>query len=204
MYDIFLHRLLSMLKGEETAIAIVPSALPVELRKEDLSVAYVQAIAAIAGVTIFGTIRHDMGTDLEFRLVRELKTRSKKRGTQRNDTKGIPLNCQLKSTAITSKKVRINLTSGIISYDLDAKSYDDLVDSDGGCFLVLMLLPEHELNWLAQDDQKLTLSHCCYYWWPKATDTLTPNDKTKTIKISMAQLFTPEKLMEFLHERQKR
>ena len=189
---------------EGIAIAIVPSALPIELRKEDLSVAYVQAIAAIAGVNIFGTIRHDMGTDLEFRLVRELKTLSKKRGAQRNDTKGIPLNCQLKSTVITSTKVRINYIDGIISYDLDAKSYDDLVDSDGGCFLVLMLLPECEGNWLAQDEQKLTLSHCCYYWQPQTTDTLTPNDETKTIKIPMTQRFTPEVLMELLHERQKR
>lgn len=178
--------------------------MPIELRKEDLSVAYVQAIAAIAGVSIFGTLRHDMGTDLEFRLVRELKTRSKKRGIQRNDTRGIPLNCQLKSTVITSSKIRINPTRSIILYDLDAKSYDDLVDSDGGCFLVLMLLPEHEQNWLAQDEQKLTLSHCCYYWQPQTTDTLTPNDKTKTIKIAMTQHFTPEVLMALLHERQKR
>jgi Domain of unknown function (DUF4365) len=178
--------------------------LPIELRKEDLSVAYVQAIAAIAGVSIFTTDRHDMGTDLEFRLVRELKTRSKKRGTQRNDTRGIPLNCQLKSTVITSSKVRINAASDIISYNLDAKSYDDLVDSDGGCVLVLLLLPENELNWLAQDEQKLTLSHCCYYWQPQATDTLTPNDETQTIKISMKQRFTPEILIALLHERQRK
>lgn len=106
---------------------IEPSALPLALRKEDLSVAYVQAIAAVAGVTISGTIRHNLGTDLEFRLVRALQTHSSKRGIQRKDTRGIPLNCQFKSIAITSSKARMTPGSGIIAYDLDAKSYDNLV-----------------------------------------------------------------------------
>jgi len=170
--------------------------MPKEHRSEDFSMAYIQAIAASAGANLWPPVRHDYGIDLVFTKINSYQTLSSKRGTRYTDTGSIFLPCQVKSSKNWEPRI------DKIAYDLDAQAFDDLVLSDN-CFLILMCLPQTIPEWLHQNEQRLQLHHCCYYWEPSEKDVMTPNHNTKTILIPRGQIFTPEVLIELLNARQR-
>jgi hypothetical protein len=173
-----------------------PVPTPESDRSEELSVAYVSAIAAHAGIRVESVSRKDYGTDMTFKRLR-------KRTIDNNysDMHGIIVPCQIKSAR--APEWRESKQKDSISYDLRAKNYNDLVNSTLG-FLILMCLPATVEQWVQQDQECLRLYKCCYYWIPGADDELTGNKYTKTIHIPREQLFTAEILARIVDEAQPR
>lgn len=153
---------------------------------EALNRAYVQAVAARAGVGI-SSPRPDYALDLYLhRIV--------KRGHRIHYT-GIPLNCQLKA----SINWRVEGTD--IIYDLEAKTYNDLADTSGPWVLILLCLPKDTGEWLKLCEDFLQIRKCCYYW-QNLEYLETQNNRTKTIRIPKGQLLTPDSLIDLLMKAQ--
>jgi len=124
--------------------------LPDPDRGEALSIAYVSAIAAIAGIN-FDRLQKDLGIDGMFTKVSRIKNHI-------TNMPGTPIFCQIKSALSSTCKTEGNN----ISYNLNAKNYNDLVHSDLGV-LILMCLPPSTDDALKQDEECLCLHKCCYY-----------------------------------------
>src|SRR5262249_51799245 len=119
-------------------------------RQEALSRAYVQAVAAKAGVSC-SRPDPDYGTDLCLREVEE--------GPDGRffDT-GVQVDLQLRSTT----KATIKDTQ--VVYDLDIKMYNDLrVPRRTPRFLVVFVLPTDEAEWVSQTSAGLLLRHGAYW-----------------------------------------
>jgi uncharacterized protein DUF4365 len=173
-----------------------PIPTPDSDRGEELSVAYVSAIAAHAGIRMENVTRKDYGTDATFKRLRKRKI-----DNHYYDMGGIYIPCQIKSAC--HPEWRISKDKDIVTYDLRAKNYNDLVGSTHG-FLILMCLPSSIDLWLQQDEECLRLYKCCYYWTPGPDDEETSNKYTKTIHIPLNQLFTVDVLTAIVDQAQPR
>ena len=159
-----------------------------EHTKESLCLAYVEAVAAKAGVNL-ASRRHDYGIDGTFHPVRIIN--------KRRIESGFPLDYQLKST------VNVELTEDVVKYDLKAKTFNDLVrrhQATGSTPMVLIVLclPPNPSEWLSLDEQKMELRHCCY--WTMLQGDETTNTSSVRIEISRQQQFDPFSLTTLLHQ----
>ena len=119
--------------------------IPPEHIKERLSISYVSAIAAKAGVVCRPTTAPEYGTDVHFVRVRKLSN------GKYSDT-GHILNCQVKATTTSE------ISGDQIVYDMDADDYNKLAEWEGGtCVLVLFCLPENDHEWLTICEDELTV-----------------------------------------------
>lgn len=146
-------------------------------REEQLSRAYVHAVAAHAGL-IFEPASQDYGVDGTIKAVTIMPD-------GRRFVGGYNLDVQLKAT--TNWKVSNNE----IVYDLEAKTYNDLVDrfnEDRATPMVLavLCLPVNQTNWLSVSLNELALRNCCY--WCQVGKTKTTNAATKRIKIPQGNI----------------
>lgn len=120
-----------------------------EHRQEALCRAYVQAVAALAGVGI-SRPEPDYGIDLSLRNIEQ-------RGSRRLDSR-LQLDLQLRSTT------RANVAETTVSYDLDVKTYDFLREKSFiHSLLVVLVLPDDEALWLSQSPDELIVRHCAYW-----------------------------------------
>lgn len=164
-----------------------------EHSKEDLSRAYVQAVAAIAGVIVSINGRsHDYGMDGSFHEVSLLNGR--------RVGSGVTLDFQLKATT------RIDVHDDFVSFNLDADTINLLASRiDNPCatpaILIVLSLPKESQEWLKLSEGELILKNCCYWSY---ISSLTNNLYTATQKISRGQLFTPEALNNLLGQISKR
>jgi len=173
--------------------SLQPVPMPEADQGEELSIAYVSAIAAHAGINITVS-RKDYGIDMSFKRLWKRKS-----DNHYTDMAGLSLPSQLKSARFPEWKIRAD----IIAYDLRAKNYNDIVTSTNG-FLILMCLPAAIDQWLEQNEERLHLHKCCYYWTPELDDDETPNKSTKTIYIPRTQLFTTDALISLVDQVQPR
>lgn len=140
-------------------------------KEEQLSRAYVHAVVAHAGF-IFEPATTDYGVDGAIRMVHDRNGR--------RFVGGHSLDVQLKATTNWS------LVDGELVYDLEAKTYNDLVDRFTEAratpmILALLCLPKDEVDWLSITTDELVLRHCCY--WCRVGATKTQNTTTQRIKI---------------------
>lgn len=148
----------------------------------------------MAGVLFEGTssTSFDYGLDGHFRSVVI-------RGARRV-TSGHPLDFQAKASA------NWELMNNEIVYDLEAKTYNDLVsrsDAEATLVLVLLCLPKNQSEWHISTASETTLRHCCY--WYVIRGEITDNTATKRIFIPCENLLTPENLkMLLVAERTRR
>jgi Domain of unknown function (DUF4365) len=160
--------------------------LPEQTIEELLSLAHLQAIAARAGISIAMNDR-DFGVDGTFRpLV--------KRGN-RIFPNGYALDFQLKA----STKYRSE--SNFIIYDLEAKTYNDLVQRRQSgdfipCILILKTLPDRSDNWLVVSNHNLVIGGGCY--WYAIDGDYSENNYSVRIRIPTEQLLTPITLTNLL------
>ncbi len=119
-------------------------------RQEALSRAFVQAVAACAGVGVRYPLQ-DYGIDLSLHAI---VTRG-----QRRAELGPALDVQLKST------VKVVLSADAVAYDLENKAYDDLraVGPQASRILVLIVLPGDEAGWASQTEGALTIYGRAYW-----------------------------------------
>jgi hypothetical protein len=119
-------------------------------RQELLCRAYVQAIAAQAGV-LCSRPDPDYGIDLSLRHVAV-------RGRRYRDT-SLQVDLQLRSTT------RASVTETGIKLDLDVETYNDLRTPGGFCprLLVALVMPADEAEWMNQSAYELAIRHCAYW-----------------------------------------
>lgn len=91
---------------------------------------------------------------------------------------------QLKCTCVAS----IEEDEDWIKYDLEVKSYNDLVDrvrnnATVPLFLVLMVLPDETERWVEVRDEEIALAKCAYWYRPESTTLYTDNGSRKRIYI---------------------
>jgi Domain of unknown function (DUF4365) len=157
--------------------------LPQQSIEEQISLAHVQAIAGRAGVTM-SYFNLDYGFDGTFRSI------SRNRGT-RLVTQGFGLDFQLKAS------VKYIMEPEWVVYDLEAKTYNDLIDRQLPnrripCVLLLKTLPAEQDMWLKANEDALILGGGCY--WAFLSGVFSSNTKTVRIRIPREQLFSPASL----------
>ena len=88
-----------------------------------------------------------------------------------------------------------------IIYDLEAKSYNDLVERAGGYtypfYLILLCLSQDDESWLRIEPDRLILQNCAY--WIKLTGPSTTNTGTKRISIPISNIFNPNAVTTLLN-----
>ena len=144
-------------------------------RQEALCRAYVQAVAALAGV---GTSNYafDYGVDTSLRVIQQ-------QDNLHQDAR-VQLDLQLRNTT------RANVSDTQVSYDLDVRTYEYLrLRSRIPCILVLLILPEDEAQWLNQSAEELTIRHCAYWISLEGAE---PTTATSSIRIAIprTQIFS--------------
>jgi len=162
--------------------------------QEDLSRAYIQAVAAKAGVNVALSARaHDYGVDGTFHQV-EIRPESRDgKAYGRRCESGFCLDFQAKSSTSWDEK------EGEIVYDLEAKTYNDLVSrakSATPIILILMCLPSDEKQWLVWSEEELLLRKCGY--WHRLTGERTGNTGTTRIRIPKSQQLDPAAIIGLL------
>jgi Domain of unknown function (DUF4365) len=159
---------------------------PQQIIEELLSVAHVQAVAARSGVSI-SNFDKDFGVDGTFRQIATIGNRS--------FTSGYALDFQLKAST------RYAVESEYIVYDLEVKTYNDLVQrrlsSDATpCILILKVLPSDSEQWLTTTEAGLFIGGACY--WEYLQGELSQNKQSVRIRISRKQEFCPESLLKLM------
>lgn len=133
-------------------------------RMESLSRAYLQAVAAQAGLN-YSTHAYDYGVDISLRQVDHV-------GGRYIDT-GRSIDVQLKSTTGAIE------TESEVRYDLDVRTSDYLRDTRPVItrVLVLLALPAEEDRWVIQTADGLAIRGCAYWLrlrgWPAVGATAT-------------------------------
>lgn len=145
----------------------------------------------MAGVVHGFRPTHDYGVDGQFDPVVF-------RGSRRI-VSGHPLAFQVKAT------INWELVEGNIVYDLEAKTYDDIVgrsDSEITMILVLLCLPKDQSEWHEATLSKTTIRHCCY--WHMLRGEPCGNSSSKRIYIPAKNLLTPDSLKTLLAAEKER
>jgi len=147
--------------------------------QEQLSRAYVMAVAGDAGINLLVSREHDYGIDGTFRPVRII-------GSRRVES-GIALDFQLKCTT------RWEEQETCIIYDCEADTYNGLVSQDSTeeatrCMLLVLCLPDTREDWLRVTVDGLAVNGCCY--WYRVMGEPTENTASRRIRIPKEQLFT--------------
>jgi Domain of unknown function (DUF4365) len=159
---------------------------PQQQIEELLSLAYVQAIASRAGVSLSLPDR-DYGIDGTFRQITIL-------GSRRFPS-GYALDFQLKAS--TRYQTELNH----IVYDLEVKTYNDLINRRLGgyaipCILILKTLSSAPNQWMEVSEEGLFLQGGCY--WEYLQGNPSTNQETVRVRIPRMQQLTPESLVMML------
>ena len=157
---------------------------PIQIRQEDMSIAYLTALCAANGYTLMKEEHDNDGVD------RTIKCKGKPDETCIR--KSPKLDVQLK--ACYSNHIRIN-TDGSINYDLEAKNYNILVDEERITPIILVLLHMHEDErlWIDQTPDYMKITKCAY-WVSLTGQPPTENITTKTITIPASNILSKESL----------
>lgn len=148
-------------------------------RKERFSLAYIGAVAAYAG---FDLVEPKVDCDsIDGVLISHAGRRPR-------------LEFQAKATA------RDLVGDEHVTFPLPAKNYEDLrVDVIIPRLLILVVLPEHEEDWLNHSEDALILRHCGY-WHSLAGQPERENTTSVTVHIPRAQRFDPSTLQHLMNQ----
>lgn len=152
-------------------------------RQEALCRAYVQAIAALAGVGT-GNYAFDYGVDMSLRAILQ--------SDNLHQDARVQLDLQLRSTT------RANVSETQVSYDLNVRTYEYLrIPSWIHCILVLLVLPGDEAQWLSQSVEELIVRHCAYWISLEGSE---PTTATSSVRITIprTQVFSVEAVRSFM------
>lgn len=150
--------------------------ITIQHRQEQLSRAYVHAVTAHAGL-IFEPATTDYGVDGSIRVVQGRDGRRL--------VCGHSLDVQLKATTDWT------FENDEVVYDIEAKTYNDLVDRFNEprgtpMVLILLCLPKNEVDWLSITSEHLVLRHCCY--WCRVGGMRSNNTATQRIRIPRSHM----------------
>lgn len=154
--------------------------------QESLCLAHIYAVAGMAGINHAVKHVYDYGVDGQFAAVTG-------RPNGRLVTSGYPLDFQAKAT------INWELLDEHIVYDLEAKTYDDMVSRDVSettLMLILLCLPKSQAEWHEATAGATTIRHCCY--WQILQGELCGNTSTKRVFVPATNLLTPDTLKSLL------
>lgn len=156
-------------------------------RMEDMSEAYLRALCAYNGYSIVKVEHDNDGLDIGVRCRGRADPLSILTSTE--------FEVQLKSSYA---KIKIQ-EDGIVKYDLDAKNYNWLVDSNRMIPLILVVFHMHddESLWLEQTQDWLKITRCAY-WISLKGRPKTNNTNTITIEIPATNVLNKESLREIM------
>jgi hypothetical protein len=147
--------------------------------KEEISLAYVLAVAATKGFSTEITRVDSDSIDATIRYNGYLDPDS-------STLYSPEIKLQLKATS------NPNLREDFIHFPLPLKNYNDLKARSGTPrLLVVLCLTEEKENWLKHSPDELVLQKCAYFLNLKDYPD-TENDTSVTVKIPLANLFSPE------------
>ncbi len=152
--------------------------------QEQFSVAYLQAICAIAGYVVYSPIPDVDKVDWTV-------CAPGVQGTLRSPRLDIQLKSQRREALGSSSDVR---------YELDRPTHDALAARNHHVprILVLVLLPRDEDEWMHQTEAQLSLRRCAY-WRCLAGEPSTPNATSVTVSIPRAQVLSVAALKAIMH-----
>lgn len=144
--------------------------------KQQLSVAYVHAVAALAGYACQLINVDDDSVDVQFaargRIHETAVVRSPK------------IDVQLKATAQNVRKAKH------VAYPLPIKNYNDLREPTlVPRLLAVLYLPNDEADWLEQSEERMISRHCAY-WLSLLNQPAKPNQATVTVHLPRSQQLT--------------
>lgn len=154
--------------------------------KEQLSLAYIHAVASRAG---FSVEKVDVDRD-------SIDLKICARGQLADDAvlTSPELAVQLKATS------RASFRDERLSFVLSRKNYNDLIaPSLVPRILVVFVMPEEEDQWLTLTPESLILRRCAY-WASLRGRAPTSNETGQTVQLSRQQTFTHEALRELLRK----
>lgn len=152
---------------------------------EELSLAYVRAVASRAGFAVEEVRRDRDSIDLHIHG----------RGVVDDGALHAPaLAVQLKSTARD-----IPDDCDVLDYDLKVKNYNDLAHPRRmiPCVLVLFLLPEDPARWVTWTEESLVLRRSAY-WLSLCGSPVTPNRSSARVRVPRAQVFDSVSIRDLL------
>jgi hypothetical protein len=152
-------------------------------RQEQLSCAYVQAVASVAGFATYKPTVDDDSIDIGI------------------SGKGIGDLCRSPRLELQLKApFKRNLVgTDTMSYDLKKKNYDDLrAEVLVPRLLVVLMLADDESHWLHQSEEQLILKHCAFWTSLKGFDPLPHGQKTKAIRVPREQIFNVRTLIHLM------
>jgi hypothetical protein len=140
--------------------------------KEDLSCAYIAAVAAKAGFNCGRPGGHDYGFDLEISGVDVIEGRR------------VPSPYTLRISAKASQNFIIS--DDYLLYDLEVKDYNWLIQKNRGIpvILVLYCMPRDENEWLSVYEASTTLKYCGYW---KSLRGMPPSSNKETVRITISR-----------------
>lgn len=155
-------------------------------RKELLSFAWVEAIAACCGLSSCRPYP-DYGVDIILKRVATVLRSGESKPIR--VPSGYSLELQLKST------VAAMVRDDEVVYDLKADAYSKLADADVGCerILVVLVLPHDEQSWVDATEDGLRLRGCAY-WISLRGRPVEPGKTKVRIAIPRANVFSPQTL----------
>lgn len=148
--------------------------------KEALSRGFVRLVANRSGFKCkFDEVDH--GTDI---TLSEVVARVRPDGRRRLTETGRYVDLQIKCTCEAS----VIRGPESLKFDLEAKTYNDLVErlADQGASpmaLVLFVLPDDGVDWLSVGDDELILRRGAFWWRPAPGTAATPNNSSKRIEV---------------------
>jgi len=152
--------------------------------KAELSNAYVQAIAARNGFSMEFTRNDFDSVDVTICGKGKLSIESLLHSPK--------IDIQLKST------INWVINENTISYNLSLKNYNDLiVETTVPRILVLLCLPNDEIDWLIHSVESLILKKCAYWVSLKGLPK-SENESNQTIKIPINNVFSPKAIKELM------
>lgn len=154
--------------------------------KEDLSISYISALCAYAGIA-YEIVRHDEDSTDGILRKRILLDGNKKFNAE--------LRVQLKCTSSPSQYAD---NGEILIYKLKAKNYNDLcLPSTTPIMLGLLILPENETQWIDWTDKELLIKGCMY-WAEFSKEAESVNEGTVNVKINKKNVINAENLQKIL------
>ncbi len=155
----------------------------ISAQKEQFSIAYIQAVAAQAGLNYSKDAVDDDSVDMR------LSGKGFIGAKIRNPKIEIQLKC-------TSQDV---VKGDVIKYPLKLKNYNDLRGEDVAAprYLMLLIVPENINNWTHFTNNALILFNSCY-WVSLRYGPESKNSKNVTVEISVEQKVTTKSLMDLM------
>ena len=160
--------------------------MDISSRKEELSIAYISALCAVAGISFDRQFHDDDSTDA---TIKKLVTLPDGRKCE------AMLRVQLKSTS-SAKQYKED--DSVVTYVLKAKNYNDLrTVSTTPIILALLILPENEDEWLTWTHEELMIKGRMY-WQSFESAPEIENKSSISVKIPQENYLNSDRLLELL------